>query len=94
VSVDDGAIDADTAPMDVEEFATDQVRAFIGERFTGHGLARLVEAVLQAQGLSTFRSPPGADGGVDVLVPRQATFARNEMSRSSSLSVCRLRQAM
>ena len=28
------------------------------------------------------------------LVPCQATFARNEIARSSSLSVCRLRQAM
>jgi TnpA family transposase len=28
------------------------------------------------------------------LVPRQATFARNEMTRSASLSLWRLRQAM
>ena len=57
----------DTAPVDIEQLATDRMRAFIAERFTGHDLARLVEAVLRAQGLFTFRSPAGADGGIDVL---------------------------
>ena len=31
---------------------------------------------------------------LDELVPRQATFARIEIARSFSLSLCRLRQAM
>jgi restriction system protein len=60
-------LDSDNAPVDIEQLATDRMRAFIGERFTGHDLARLVEAVLQAQGFSTFRSPAGTDGGIDVL---------------------------
>jgi restriction system protein len=30
-------------------------------------LAELVEAVLKAQGLTTYRSPKGPDGGIDVL---------------------------
>jgi restriction system protein len=61
--------DVDDEPflVDVEQFATDRMRAFIAERFTGHDLARLVEAILQAQGFITFRAPPGADGGIDVL---------------------------
>jgi hypothetical protein len=35
-----------------------------------------------------------ADRSVEALVPRQATFARIEISRSVSLSLWRLRQAM
>jgi restriction system protein len=60
-------IDEDSAPIDIEELARDRIRAFISERFTGHDLARLVEAVLEAQGFETYRSPAGADGGIDVL---------------------------
>ena len=33
----------------------------------GHGLARCVEAILQAQGYATYGSPEGADGGRDIL---------------------------
>jgi len=36
-------------------------------RFKGHGLTRLVEAILKAQGYTTYRSPEGADGGADIL---------------------------
>lgn len=60
-------VDEETAPLDVEQVARDQMRAFIAERFTGHDLARLVEAILRAQGFFTYRSPAGADGGIDVL---------------------------
>jgi restriction system protein len=64
---DDEGLSEDTAPVDIEQLATDRIRAFIAERFTGHDLARLVEAVLRARGLFTYRSPAGADGGIDVL---------------------------
>jgi restriction system protein len=33
----------------------------------GHGMAALVEAVLKAQGYTTFLSPEGPDYGVDIL---------------------------
>jgi len=36
-------------------------------RFKGHEMARLVEAVLKAQGYTTFTSPPGPDKGIDIL---------------------------
>jgi len=52
---------------DLEELAKDQIAQLIGARFKGHGLARLVEAILQAQGYATYRSPEGADGGADIL---------------------------
>lgn len=52
---------------DVEELARDQIMKYVGINFKGHELARLVEAILQAQGYVTEKSPPGPDGGVDIL---------------------------
>jgi len=53
--------------IDVEEIARDQILDFINRKFRGHDLSRLVEAVIQAQGYVTKSSPPGPDGGVDIL---------------------------
>ncbi len=53
--------------IDVGEYAKDEIRKFIGRKFVGHNLARLVEAVLYAQGYVAQTSPPGPDGGVDIL---------------------------
>jgi restriction system protein len=55
------------APPNLEEYAGDQIRSEIGRRFRGHELARLVGALLQAQGYQTRISPPGPDGGVDII---------------------------
>ncbi|MFA5911370.1 MAG: restriction endonuclease [Vicinamibacterales bacterium] len=52
---------------DLEEAARDQIAQLIAARFKGHGLTRLVEAILKAQGYTTYRSPEGADGGADIL---------------------------
>ncbi|MDP9342143.1 MAG: restriction endonuclease [Actinomycetota bacterium] len=52
---------------DVEAVARDQIRLFISANFAGHDLARLVGAILQAQGFAVTLSPPGADQGVDIL---------------------------
>jgi restriction system protein len=63
--------DTDAATIaDLAELAHDQVVAHIQSRFSGHALARLVEAVLRADGWVTKISPPGADGGVDILAGR------------------------
>ena len=51
----------------LSEVASDQIAQLIMARFKGHGLTRLVEGILQAQGYTTYRSPEGADGGVDIL---------------------------
>jgi restriction system protein len=59
--------DESDALVDLEEQAYDQMRLLIQSRFTGHDLARLVEAILNAQGYQTYRSPAGPDGGVDLL---------------------------
>jgi restriction system protein len=55
------------AALDLEEYARDQIQARIAQRFHGHDLATLVDAVLQAQGYTTQVSPPGPDGGVDII---------------------------
>ncbi len=55
------------AAPDLEELARDGIRTYLSRNFTGHGLARLVDAILTAQGYETFVSPPGPDGGVDIL---------------------------
>jgi restriction system protein len=53
--------------VNLEEAARDEILKFIETKFTGHDLARLVDAVLRAQGYKTEVSPPGPDGGVDIL---------------------------
>lgn len=56
--------------FDLAQAAHDEIAAFVRDRFPGHDLARLVEAVLLAEGFETQLSPPGPDGGVDVLAAR------------------------
>ncbi|MDR0674190.1 MAG: restriction endonuclease [Zoogloeaceae bacterium] len=51
----------------LEELVHDQIAQLIASRFKGHGLTRLVEAILKAQGYTTYLSPEGADGGADIL---------------------------
>lgn len=53
--------------IDLERLARDQIAKLIIQRFKGHGFARLVDAILKAQGYTTFLSPEGADKGVDIL---------------------------
>jgi restriction system protein len=53
--------------VDLEDAARDQIAKFIIRNFKGHALEGLVEAVLQAQGYTTYHSPTGADKGVDLL---------------------------
>lgn len=62
--------DTEDASLDLVQAAHDQIVAHIQSRFSGHGLARLVGAVLTAEGWVTKLSPPGADGGVDILAGR------------------------
>jgi restriction system protein len=59
-----------TTGEQLEEFASTRIQTLIQEGFAGHDLARLVEAVLTADGFVCERKPPGADGGVDVLAGR------------------------
>ena len=56
--------------IDLDRFARDRIQEFVGQKFTGHDLSRLVAKVLEADGFITEESPPGPDGGVDVLAGR------------------------
>ena len=60
-------LEDDSRTLDVDEVAGDQIIDHIQRRFSGHKLATLVDAVLKAEGYLTRVSPPGPDGGVDIL---------------------------
>lgn len=66
-SVNGETAEANAADEDLEELGRDRIARLITGRFQGHGLTRLVEAILNAQGYTTYRSPEGADGGADIL---------------------------
>lgn len=66
-SVSNGCAVEPTEETNLEDAAGDQIAQLISARFKGHDLTRLVEGILKAQGYITYRSPEGADGGVDIL---------------------------
>jgi restriction system protein len=53
--------------IDIEQASRDEISKHIIQKFNGHDLARLVNALLQTQGYTTSQSSPGPDGGVDIL---------------------------
>jgi len=59
--------DEEVGNTNLEELARDQIAQLVAAKFKGHGLTRLVEGVLRAQGYTTYLSPEGADGGADIL---------------------------
>lgn len=63
--------------FDVERSARDQITKLVLARFKGHGMAELVGAIMRAQGFSTHISPPGPDGGIDILAA-PGTFGFSE----------------
>jgi restriction system protein len=62
--------DSESEGHDLALAANDQIVAHIQSRFHGHALAKLVNAVLIADGWTTKLSPPGPDGGVDIFAGR------------------------
>ncbi|MBC6445264.1 MAG: restriction endonuclease [Alphaproteobacteria bacterium GM202ARS2] len=67
ISIDEGEGEQ---PPSLEEQTRDQIAAFIVSKYKGHKMAELVDALLQARGYFTRLSPPGPDGGVDILAGR------------------------
>lgn len=63
----DSPSDVNVAFSDLEEIARDQIAKLINAKFKGHGLTRLVDEILKAEGYTTYFSPPGPDKGVDLL---------------------------
>ena len=62
--------DQTDANPDLTQMAHDQIVARLQSRFTGHDLTWLVDEVLKVDGWVTRVSPPGPDGGVDILAGR------------------------
>jgi restriction system protein len=54
-------------PSNLEQNGRDEIVKYIQANFKSHDLARLIDAVLKAQGYKTKISLPGPDGGVDIL---------------------------
>jgi restriction system protein len=91
------------ASIDIAETARDEIRTYITQRFKGHGLTRLVAAVLQTQGYMVSIAPEGADKGVDIIAgkgplgfeaPRLAVQVKSGDSPADSATVQQLRGAM
>lgn len=66
----DDTVDEPELDVDIEETALNQITTKIAEEFTGHDLAHLVTAVLDAEGFVCTVSPPGADHGIDIVAGR------------------------
>ncbi|MFN6955419.1 MAG: restriction endonuclease [Acetobacteraceae bacterium] len=89
--------------LNFEELALDEIARLVITRFHGHGLSRLVAAILGAEGYVTHTAPPGKDGGVDVLAgqgpfgferPRIAVQVKSGAGAASAMLVRELRGAM
>lgn len=60
--------DAESAEeLDLELIARDQIARHIYAKFAGQNMEDLVEAILKAQGFTTYHTDKGADGGIDIL---------------------------
>jgi restriction system protein len=97
------ATDSDRTEFDIGQVAQDQIAATVKAKFSGHGLTRLVDAILRAQGYTTHVSPKGADGGVDILAglgplgfssPRLCVEVKSEASAIDRPTVDKLLGAM
>ena len=69
---DDEGGEPEEGTADLEEIAQDQIAKLISAKFKGHGMTRLVDAILKAQGYTTYISPEGPDKGVDILAAQGA----------------------
>jgi restriction system protein len=67
VEADETTDEAVEPIADLADYATTQIRSWIAQKFAGHALADLVNAILEAQGYVTEVSAPGPDGGVDII---------------------------
>ena len=65
--IDTPLIEETEEEFDVEQFAKDQIIKLIDRKFKGHDFTKLVDQILTAQGYITQVSPPGPDGGMDIL---------------------------
>ncbi|MCC7017726.1 MAG: restriction endonuclease [Rhodospirillales bacterium] len=59
--------EAEDYATDIEDIANQQIISLIKSEFAGHALAGLIAEILRVEGYTTKVSPPGSDGGVDIL---------------------------
>lgn len=64
---DEDETDAEDYQTDIEDIANQQIISLIKSEFAGHALADLVAEIMRIEGYTTKVSPPGPDGGVDIL---------------------------
>jgi restriction system protein len=50
--------DPEESSFDLEQVAADQIVSYLGRKFRGHELARLIDGILIAEGYRTYLSPP------------------------------------
>ena len=62
-----GISEEEVVIVDIGQHAKDQITKYIAAKFSGHGLTRIVESILKAEGYVTAKSEPGKDGGIDIL---------------------------
>ncbi|MGH7132805.1 MAG: restriction endonuclease [Phycisphaerales bacterium] len=63
--------------IDLARAARDEIAAQLLRQFKGHGMQRVVAAVLEAQGYTTHVPPEGGDKGIDILAaPGSLGFGR------------------
>lgn len=98
-SSDSDDIDEDeTSIPDIEQISRDQIRNYISQKFRGHEFSRLIAEILKAQGFQVKESPPGADGGIDIIAGRgtmgfdSPRLAVQVKSSDSALDVTVLRE--
>jgi restriction system protein len=60
-------VGAEDVEVDIEDLASQQIVSLIKSGFAGHELAYLVAEIPRIEGYITKVSPPGPDGGVDIL---------------------------
>lgn len=58
---------ADTIEIDFEDNALQEIADQIIYKYKGHGMAKIIAAILEAKGFTTYISPVGPDKGVDIL---------------------------
>jgi restriction system protein len=63
----DDDTEAEDFQTDIEDIANQQIISLIKSEFAGHALADLVAEIMRVEGYTTKISPPGPDGGVDIL---------------------------
>lgn len=57
----------DLATIDLDEYIFDKISERIIQKFKGHKMEELINEILKGKGFTTYRSPEGADNGVDIL---------------------------